>query len=61
MKGLAVYTIVIFVIHIIGAISGFGSVTVWALAMLTPITIFAIIYLVKDRRKYFCGTCGAKQ
>ena len=51
MKGLAIYTIVLFGIMAIGVISEVTAMAIGGLALFSPSLVFAILYLVKKDKK----------
>jgi hypothetical protein len=51
MKGLAIYTIVLYGVFILGALSDISREYIIGMIALLPIFIFAILYLIKDNRR----------
>jgi hypothetical protein len=60
MKGLAIYTVIVFVALVVGLLSDFSIWMVIGMAALSPILVFAILYLVRLKKSKFCGNCGVK-
>ena len=51
MKGLAIYTIVLYGLSILAVALRFDSAKLIGLTLLIPVVIFAILYLVKSGKK----------
>jgi hypothetical protein len=52
VKGLAIYTIVIFGLALFGCLTTDTSGIEWlGMIMLTPILVFAMLYIIKDAKK----------
>lgn len=60
MKILAIYSISIFGICLIGLISNINRDTIIGIVVLIPILVFAIMYLVGLKKHKYCGNCGSR-